>query len=251
MTCEQFARRIDAVLAGDLRTDPALTRHGESCLACRPSWVRLRAVTAAWHIAATGDEPTVVNRARDSLRERFARVGRPPVRYDWLRTPIGPVFVGLSDRGVCDVTFDETTESGYRARLARGAPEVFRDRDAVEPVLTELDGYFSGTLRRFTVAVDLRAVTRFTRQVLGATRNIAFGRLLSYGDVAERIGSPGASRAVGGALGRNPVPIIVPCHRVVAHGGRLGGFTGGVETKRKLLHLEGHEVAETGRLDLR
>ena len=183
--------------------------------------------------------------------EQFARAGRPPVRYDWIRTPIGLVYVGVSDQGVCDVTFDETSESGYRSRLAHRAPEVFRDRDVVEPVLAELDAYFSGTLRRFTVAVDLRAVTRFTGRVLRATRRIPFGRLLSYGEVAERIGSPSASRAVGGALGRNPVPIIVPCHRVVAHGGGLGGFTGGVETKRKLLHVEGHDVTGAGRLELR
>ena len=244
MNCGEFRQRIDAVLAGDIQAGPSLTHHGESCASCRPQWVRVRAVTASWQAASTGDEPTMVSRARDSLRQGFVREGRPPVRYDWLRTPIGPVFVGVSDQGVCDVTFDGTTESAYRARLAQVAPEVSRDRDAVEPALTELDAYFSGTLRRFTVAVDLRAVTRFTSRVLGATRNIPFGRLLSYGEVAERIGSPSASRAVGGALGRNPVPIIVPCHRVVAHGGGLGGFTGGVETKRKLLHLEGHEVAE-------
>ena len=119
-------------------------------------------------------------------------------------------------------------------------PEVLRDRDVVELAMTELEAYFQGRLSTFTVPVDLRGVTDFTRRVLRATRRIPFGTLLSYGDVASRIGSPRASRAVGGALGRNPVPIIVPCHRVIAQGGKLGGFTGGLETKRALLQIEGH-----------
>ncbi len=215
------------------------------CGRCSAAWASARDFLSACE-AADGDElkgvTAMARRAREDLRVAFARAGHPVVRFDWLRTPVGRVFVGVSDRGVCDVTFDESSEDAYRRRLATRAPEVWRDRAAVETALAELDAYFSGHRQRFSLQIDLRGVTAFTERVLRATRRIPFGSRLSYGDVAKRIGSPGASRAVGGALGRNPVPIIVPCHRVVAHGGKLGGFTGGVEVKQALLELEGHRV---------
>jgi methylated-DNA-[protein]-cysteine S-methyltransferase len=191
---------------------------------------------------------TVIAPDCQRLRTAFGEAGGSSVRFSSLQTPVGLVFVGVSDGGVCDVTFNETNEDRYRDRLARWASEVSRDHDAVEPVLVQLDEYFSGTLSRFTVEVDLRAVTAFTARVLRVTCDIPFGQVLCYGDVANRIGAPKASRAVGGALGRNPVPIIVPCHRVVAQGGRLGGFTGGLRTKRTLLRIEGHAISNPGRL---
>jgi len=160
---------------------------------------------------------------RDIGTEIVPNLWGSSVRFSSLQTPVGLVFVGVSDGGVCDVTFNEPNEDRYRDRLA-------------------------GTLRRFTVEVDLRAITAFTALVLRVTCDIPFGQVLCYGDVANRIGAPKASRAVGGALGRNPVPIIVPCHRVVAQGGRLGGFTGGLETKRTLLRIEGHAISTPGRL---
>jgi len=185
---------------------------------------------------------------RDIGTEIVPNLWGSSVRFSSLQTPVGLVFVGVSDGGVCDVTFNEPNEDRYRDRLAHWASEVSRDHDAVEPVLAQLDEYFSGTLRRFTVEVDLRAITAFTARVLRVTCDIPFGQVLCYGDVANRIGAPKASRAVGGALGRNPVPIIVPCHRVVAQGGRLGGFTGGLRTKRTLLRIEGHAISNSGRL---
>ena len=167
------------------------------------------------------------------------------VKYDSVRAPIGVVFVAMSDRGVCDVTFGKTSEAAYRRHLLRRASEVERDHAAVAPALEELDAYFTGRRRRgFSVPVDVRDVSDFTARVLRETRRIPFGELRSYGEIARRIGSPLASRAIGGALGRNPVPVIVPCHRVIARGGRLGGFTGGLTTKRALLRIEGHPVEE-------
>ena len=260
MTCAEFARRVDAFLAGDLTGGEsarrvsdvqALTEHTEGCADCRRLWARAQRVPRVGRIGEGDDRfeqdaARGVGRARDQLRAAFGRMGRPPVRFGSLRTPIGRVFVGVSDLGVCDVTFGETNEDRYRNRLARWAPEISRDPDAVGPVLGELDAYFSGRLQRFTVEIDLRTATAFTARALTATRTIPFGRLLSYGDIAHRIGAPGASRAVGGALGRNPVPIMVPCHRVVAQGGRLGGFTGGLDTKRALLRIEGHTITEPG-----
>ena len=244
MTCGEFNQQVDAVLAGDVARSELSTRatreHLGRCSSCARTWRRVRSLLEVIPSESDRDVEAAVARAREHLRAAFSRIGRPVVRFDVLRTPIGRVFVGMSDRGVCDVTLDDPDERDYRLRLARQAPEVWRDRDVVEPAMRELEAYFQGRLSTFTVPIDLRGVTAFTRRVLRATRRIPFGGVLSYGDVASRIGSPRASRAVGGALGRNPVPIIVPCHRVIAHGGKLGGFTGGLDTKRALLQIEGH-----------
>ena len=167
------------------------------------------------------------------------------VRYDVTESPLGPVWVGVSERGVCDVALGVPGERQYRNRLARWAPDARRDRRAAAGALGELDAYFAGRLTRFSVPVDLRRVTPFTLRVLSAAARIAYGCVTSYGEIARGIGAPTSSRAVGGALGRNPVPIIVPCHRVVTHARRLGGFTGGVAFKRTLLQLEGHDTAGT------
>ena len=249
MTCIQFAHRLDAILSGDVRQ--TAVRHGEAgdhlehCAKCGRRWQRALQLLKGESAADLNTANGAVRHARERLVRAFAAEGRPVVKFDSLRTPVGRVFVGVSDRGVCDVAFGETSEEAYRARLARWAPEVIRDHGAVEATLGELDAYFSGARRQFSVTVDLRSVTEFTARVLRATRRIPFGRVLSYGDIARRMGEPRASRAVGGALGRNPVPIIVPCHRVIARGGRLGGFTGGLATKRALLRIEGHTL--TGR----
>lgn len=254
MTCGEFNQRVDGVLSGDVTHSELSTAtvrdHVERCDTCARTWSGVRAlldvvvdmVDMGEH-ESTQEVEAAVDRARANLRAAFSRIGRPVVRFDSLRTPIGRVFVAMSDQGVCDVSLDDPNEREYRLRLAQRAPEVWRDQELVEPALTELDAYFRGKLTSFTIPVDLRGVTDFTRRVLRATRRIPFGALLSYGDVATRIGAPRASRAVGGALGRNPIPIIVPCHRVIAHGGKLGGFTGGLETKRALLQIEGHAPA--------
>ena len=164
------------------------------------------------------------------------------VRYDVTESPLGPVWVGLSERGVCDVALGVASEGQYRERLARRAPDARRDGGAAAGALRELEAYFAGRLTHFSVPVDLTHVTAFTRRVLRATSRIGYGGVTSYGEIARGIGARTASRAVGGALGRNPVPIIVPCHRVVTHARLLGGFTGGLDFKRMLLRLEGHTL---------
>ncbi len=243
MTCTEIATRLESVLAGDVTearfpSSSTVRSHLDGCANCRGAWERVRMVLERGE-DSDGELDEAVLSAREALRQRFGAEGCPPVRYDWLDTPIGSVFVAVSDRGVCGVTFDASTELVYRRRLATRAPEFYRDESAVEPALSQLDDYFSGRRRGFSLATDLRSVSDFTSRVLTATGQIQFGTLLRYGDIAQLIGSPAASRAVGGALGRNPVPIVVPCHRVVAGNG-IGGFTGGLATKRALLAHEGH-----------
>ena len=250
MTCDQFSRAIEAAL-GDPRGPTTLSasarRHVDDCVPCQGRWRRTRQLIRARDRDAR-PSPAGVAQARRRLQQSLAEAGRPAIYYDWLRTPVGLVFVSMSDRGICDVTFGESSVDGYLARVARWATQMERDRRAVAPALDEIESYFAGRRTRFSVPVDLRRTTPFTRRVLAATRTIPFGQVASYGDVARRIGSPRGSRAVGGALGRNPVPIVVPCHRVIAQARRLGGFTGGVAVKRALLRVEGHTVDEHERL---
>ncbi|MDA1093915.1 MAG: methylated-DNA--[protein]-cysteine S-methyltransferase [Acidobacteria bacterium] len=248
MTCDEFVTRLDDLVAGDDagRVKLELGRHADRCPACRDAWQHAAWLERGLLSAAASDEPALadIRDARNRLRGTLDRAGYPPIRFGAMSTPIGIVFIGLTDRGVCDLTFGQRSERAYRAALLRRAPEVWRDDAELSPVVEQLRAYFAGALTQFTVPVDLRQVTPFTARVLDETRKIRFGRLSSYGAVAAGLGTPGASRAVGGALGRNPVPIIVPCHRVLAQGGRIGGFTGGVATKRILLGVEGHQFAE-------
>ncbi len=113
---------------------------------------------------------------------------------------------------------------------------------ASTPLLRECEkqvlAYVAGRLRRFSLPLDLTGCTSFTAIVLAACAEIGYGRIDTYGALAEMIGKPGAARAVGGALGRNPLPIVIPCHRVVSATG-IGGFTGGLEYKRQLWEIEG------------
>jgi methylated-DNA-[protein]-cysteine S-methyltransferase len=104
-------------------------------------------------------------------------------------------------------------------------------------IVDELVAYFSGSLRKFTIPVDLSQTSDFTRKVLKATATIPYGETVSYGEIARMIGMPGATQAVGNALGANPVPIVIPCHRVIRSDGSMGWFTGGPHIKRALLRL--------------
>lgn len=173
----------------------------------------------------------------------------PPVRYAPLDSPIGPLRVAVSDAGVCEVGFARSeSEAVFLARLrARGLdPHPDPTLGDAEPTTTagdravaQLREYFAGERDRFDVPLDLSGVTPFTRAVLTATAEVPFGRLSTYGQIAAQIGRPGGSRAVGNALGRNPIPVIVPCHRVVRSDHTLGGYTGGPWIKERLLAIEG------------
>ena len=247
MTCDQFVSKLDRLLTGDLRvtTVTAMRQHAARCAACGLEWGCVHGLRGVLAIAAD-DAPgaTAVRQARARLRSTFDRAGHPAIRFGRIQTPVGILFVGVTDKGVCDVTFGQCSERRYRGRLLRRSPEVRRDDAGLRKVSEELNAYFAGELSSFSLSVDLRQVTPFTARVLRETRKIRFGQVTSYGALAARIGSPGASRAVGGALGRNRVPIIIPCHRVIAQGGRLGGFTGGLPTKRILLRIEGCRFPE-------
>jgi methylated-DNA-[protein]-cysteine S-methyltransferase len=158
-------------------------------------------------------------------------------------TPIGPLLLAVTERGLVNVVFHADGPAAATAleRLEKSlalAPE--EDPAALAEVVRQVDAYFAGTRTAFDLPLDYRLATGFNRRVLRAlAERVPFGRVASYQDLANWVGEPGAARAVGVAMATNPLPVVVPCHRVVESAGGLGGFGGGVGTKRELLALEG------------
>jgi methylated-DNA-[protein]-cysteine S-methyltransferase len=159
-------------------------------------------------------------------------------------TAIGTCGVAWNERGIIAVQLPESNENATWARLAGLHPDAVEQAPPVEvstaiEAMTRLLGGAEVDLN--DIAVDLDGVPEFHRRVYEITRTIPAGKTLTYGDIANRIGEAHAAQAVGQALGRNPVPIIVPCHRVLGAGGQIGGFSapGGSETKRRMLVIEG------------
>jgi methylated-DNA-[protein]-cysteine S-methyltransferase len=178
-----------------------------------------------------------------SLDERFrdaaAAEGLLDVAYDLAETPVGTLLVAASGRGLCRISFDPEPEREAE-RLARvfGA-RVLRASRPLEDVRRQLDEYFDEKRTDFDLAVDLSPAADFTRQVLTRLAKVPHGQLTTYGALAKAAGRPRAARAVGTVMNRNPIPIVLPCHRVVGANGDLVGYGGGLDRKRLLLTLEG------------
>ena len=159
-------------------------------------------------------------------------------------TPLGRCGIAWGPRGIAAVQLPEADDSALRERIGRttpGARETSPPPD-VERAIEEITALLAGEpLDLADVALDTERVPDFNRRVYEVARTVPPGETITYGEIAERIGERGAAQAVGQALGRNPFPIVVPCHRVLAAGGGLGGFSahGGVATKRRLLAIEG------------
>jgi methylated-DNA-[protein]-cysteine S-methyltransferase len=178
----------------------------------------------------------------DALDRRFrdaaAAAGLLDVSYDVTETPVGPLFVAVTDHGLCRISYDPAPER-LADELARifGA-RVLRAPRALDPIRRELDEYFEGRRTSFDLPVDLRGRADFTRVVLEQLAQVPFGQVTTYGELAARAGRPRAARAVGTVMNRNPIPIVLPCHRVIGASGDLVGYGGGLDRKRKLLDLE-------------
>ncbi|MFF3456020.1 methylated-DNA--[protein]-cysteine S-methyltransferase [Streptomyces sp. NPDC002730] len=166
--------------------------------------------------------------------------------FEWavVGTDIGPLLLAATDEGLVSVVFHAEAAVRDKAlgRLAgRLGAEPVEDAAGLpaEPI-RQLGAYFAGGLREFDLPLDWTLSGGFNRQVLRELADgVPYGTVVGYGDLAARVGQPGAAQAVGAAMGSNPLPVVVPCHRVVETDGGLGGFGGGLETKRKLLALEG------------
>jgi methylated-DNA-[protein]-cysteine S-methyltransferase len=182
-------------------------------------------------------------RSRDAA-ERFRSAafddGLVDVAVGTIDSPVGELFVAVTPRGVASISFDGMDRDRLMARFARElSPRVVAAARATDDVRRELDEYFGGARRRFDLPLDRRLMSRFMRDVLGATSRVTFGHVATYGEIAVRIGHPSSARAVGAALGANPIPIVIPCHRVVGANGKLTGYGGGLPRKEALLRLEG------------
>jgi methylated-DNA-[protein]-cysteine S-methyltransferase len=173
------------------------------------------------------------------VSERAEREGLLDVAYAFVDSPFGQLTVAATPRGLVRLAYPGISADDVLADLAdRISPRVLEAPARLDEVRRELDEYFEGRRRGFELPLDWSLSRGFVRRVLQATARIRYGELSTYRDVASRAGSPRAVRAAGNALGANPIPVVVPCHRVVRTDGGLGGYTGGLERKEFLLRLE-------------
>jgi methylated-DNA-[protein]-cysteine S-methyltransferase len=173
------------------------------------------------------------------LTERAAEDGLLDVAYARSDSPFGPLLLATTTRGVVRVGLPNQDVEGLLEDLAaRLSPRVLEAPRRLDPLRRELDLYFEGKLTEFDLPLDWRLSRDFRRRVLRAIAAIPYGQTRTYREVAARAGNERAVRAAGTACGSNPIPIVVPCHRVLRTGGALGGYGGGLEMKRGLLELE-------------
>ena len=180
--------------------------------------------------------------ALDAVSRRLTEAEGQALYYGRVEVPlVGHIFLGVTQRGLAAVDFGGAERTFVQRMKHEGRKIVLHDADHIQPYAEQIRRYLTGERTAFDAPVDLSGLTAFQRQVLQAVSRVPRGKVVSYAELARRIGRPRAARAVGQALGRNPVPLVIPCHRVLASDGSLGGYSGrgGVRTKRALLQLEG------------
>jgi methylated-DNA-[protein]-cysteine S-methyltransferase len=168
------------------------------------------------------------------------------VAYATLDSPVGRLLIATSQRGLLSIAYldEDRTENSVLERLAAEvSPRLLEAPRRLDEPRRELEQYFAGHRDHFELPIDWQLTSGFARRVLKATARIPFGEVSTYKQVATAAGSPNAFRAAGNALGTNPIPIVVPCHRILHSDGGLGGYTGGLVRKRTLLHVEGYKTA--------
>ena len=188
-------------------------------------------------------EPSLAPALPDQLRERLAAqaeaAGLLEVAYRTLESPLGTLLIARTDRGLLRVALPGESHEQVLAELAgKVGPRILFAPRALDRAAGELERYFAGALQSFSLDVDLRLARGFRRLVLERLQAVPYGQTTSYAALADACGSPRAVRAVGSACARNPLPIVVPCHRVLRSDGSLGGYAGGLQAKRLLLALE-------------
>lgn len=176
---------------------------------------------------------------RERLAARAAEEELLDVAYRVIDSPVGPLLLAATPAGLVRIAFEREDFDVVLDDLARRVgPRVLRGTDRLDDVERELTEYFAGHRRAFDLPLDTRLSTGFRRAVQAHLPSIPYGHTESYTEVATATGSPRAVRAVGTACATNPLPVVVPCHRVLRSDGSLGGYLGGLEAKRMLLELE-------------
>lgn len=221
-SCTVPEERVLAYVANELPEEQALTlaEHLGECEACCAQAAEFAALQAVLPACCADDV----------------------IRWHSFSTPFGTMYAAATDRGLVLVSWRQPGADGFVRELEERFPHhpVVRDREALAEAERQLREYFSGARSSFDLPVDLSMLSPFDRRVLETARaTIRFGEVVPYAELARRIARPRAARAVGNALGRNPVAIVVPCHRVVRSDGSLGGYGGGIEYKERLLAIEG------------
>ena len=173
------------------------------------------------------------------FRDAAARSGLLDAAYDVVDSPLGPILIAAGDRGILRISYDADVEQHLEWLSQVAGRAVLQSPRQVEPVRRELDEYFEGRRHAFDLAVDLRGLTPFSERVLHELARVPFGETATYAGLAERAGKPKAARAVGTIMNRNPIPIVLPCHRIIGANGSLVGYGGGLDRKVALLTLEG------------
>ena len=155
-------------------------------------------------------------------------------------TPLGPISFYAGDRGLQRLSFSSLKVLKQNENLSSEHPSFF-GLQTIGILLTELNEYLHGIRKKFSMKIDWEVLSGFQQEVLAYTSDIPYGQIHTYGEIAAALGKPGGARAVGKALGENPIPIVIPCHRVIGADGVLRGYQGGIKAKAFLLNLEGHE----------
>jgi methylated-DNA-[protein]-cysteine S-methyltransferase len=190
--------------------------------------------------ASSGDGDVLDERLLAALVERAGRDGLLDVAVAPTDTPIGQLLLAATKSGLVRVAFDGEDWDRVMEDLAtRVSPRVLEAPRRLDAARRQIDEYFTGRRTAFDVPVDMQLAHGFRRRALGVVAGIPYGSTKSYREVAADAGSPAAVRAAGSACATNPVPIVVPCHRVLRTGGGLGGYGGGIDRKERLLRLEG------------
>ncbi|MDX6408658.1 MAG: methylated-DNA-[protein]-cysteine S-methyltransferase [Gaiellaceae bacterium] len=173
------------------------------------------------------------------FRDAAAQEGLLDVAYDFVDSPIGSLLVATTPRGLCKISYDADPEREVEQLARTFGLRVLRSPKPIDPTRRELDEYFEGTRATFDLPLDVELLADFNRRVLGELARVPYGEVVTYGELAARSARPRAARAVGMVMNRNPLPIVLPCHRVIGSNGKLTGYAGGLERKEALLRLEG------------
>jgi methylated-DNA-[protein]-cysteine S-methyltransferase len=189
---------------------------------------------------------TVPNALDRSFRQAAAEAGLVDVSFDVADSPVGPLLLAVTGAGLCRISFDPEPERETEELARTFGVRVLRGPREVDRVRRELDEYFEGRRHTFDLPLDLRGRSGFSREILDRLARVPYGEVTTYKSLAVEAGNPRAARAVGTIMNRNPIPIVLPCHRVVGSNGSLVGYGGGLDRKRLLLDLE----SGTPRLDI-
>jgi methylated-DNA-[protein]-cysteine S-methyltransferase len=258
LSCNEVVRRLPALVAGDLDREAVLEieEHTELCWECRNDLQESRGLASTlevlWsrHLNGQQDQcvqlPATNGYVNGSGARCVARIHSALDRiacYAPVQTSLGTLHLVATGAGLARVFFPGVQEMDVEDWCCRNDLVPLNDAEEIEPYAAQLRCYLAGDRTDFDFPVDFRTVTPFMRDVLEALRTIPYGTVRNYREIARQVGNPNAQRAVGNAVKRNPVPIVIPCHRVIKTDGTIGGYAGCPLIKDRLLKLEGALLA--------